>query len=126
MYVCPQHPPRPEYQSPFLRSAQFLFGHRYFDYLGNLMALGNLVTICVFLVLDADIRPEDRDDFVLGILNCVFILYYLLEMLLKVFALGLLGYLASPSNVFDGLLTIVLLVLEISTLAAYHFPHPGW
>lgn len=44
------------------------------------------------------------------ILNCVFILYYLLEMLLKVFALGLLGYLASPSNVFDGLLTIVLLV----------------
>lgn len=47
VYVCPQHPPRPEYQSPFLRSAQFLFGHRYFDYLGNLMALGNLVTICV-------------------------------------------------------------------------------
>uniref|UniRef100_A0A8D0MI59 Two pore channel protein 2 n=1 Tax=Sus scrofa TaxID=9823 RepID=A0A8D0MI59_PIG len=124
--VTKEHPPRPEYQSPFLRSAQFLFGHRYFDYLGNLMALGNLVTICVFLVLDADIRPEDRDDFVLGILNCVFILYYLLEMLLKVFALGLLGYLASPSNVFDGLLTIVLLVLEISTLAAYHFPHPGW
>uniref|UniRef100_A0A8D1SAN5 Two pore channel protein 2 n=1 Tax=Sus scrofa TaxID=9823 RepID=A0A8D1SAN5_PIG len=124
--VTKEHPPRPEYQSPFLRSAQFLFGHRYFDYLGNLMALGNLVTICVFLVLDADIRPEDRDDFVLGILNCVFILYYLLEMLLKVFALGLLGYLASPSNVFDGLLTIVLLVLEISTLAVYHFPHPGW
>ncbi|XP_047631006.1 two pore channel protein 2 isoform X5 [Phacochoerus africanus] len=124
--VTKEHPPRPEYQSPFLRSAQFLFGHRYFDYLGNLMALGNLVTICVFLVLDADIRPEDRDDFVLGILNCVFILYYVLEMLLKVFALGLLGYLASPSNVFDGLLTIVLLVLEISTLAVYHFPHPGW
>lgn len=34
----------------------------------------------------------------------------MLELLLKVFALGLPGYLASSSNVFDGLLTVVLLV----------------
>ena len=44
------------------------------------------------------------------ILNCIFILYYLLEMLLKVFSLGLQGYLSYSSNVFDGLLTIILLV----------------
>ncbi|XP_054294790.1 two pore channel protein 2 isoform X3 [Pongo pygmaeus] len=124
--VVKEHPPRPEYQSPFLQSAQFLFGHYYFDYLGNLIALANLVSICVFLVLYADVLPAERDDFVLGILNCVFIVYYLLEMLLKVFALGLRGYLSYPSNVFDGLLTIVLLVLEISTLAVYRLPHPGW
>uniref|UniRef100_A0A452SIY5 Two pore channel protein 2 n=1 Tax=Ursus americanus TaxID=9643 RepID=A0A452SIY5_URSAM len=124
--LCLEPPPRPEYPSPFLQRAQFLFSHRYFDYLGNFIALGNLVSISVFLVVDADMLPEDRDDFVLGILNCVFILYYLLELLLKVFALGLPGYLAYPSNVFDGLLTIVLLVLEISTLAVYRFPHPGW
>ncbi|XP_030667274.1 two pore calcium channel protein 2 isoform X6 [Nomascus leucogenys] len=108
--VVKEHPPRPEYQSPFLQSAQFLFGHYYFDYLGNLIALANLVSICVFLVLDADVLPAERDDFVLGILNCIFIVYYLLEMLLKVFALGLRGYLSYRSNVFDGLLTIVLLV----------------
>ncbi|XP_078197798.1 two pore channel protein 2 isoform X14 [Callithrix jacchus] len=124
--VVKEHPRRPTYQSPFLQSAQFLFGHYYFDYLGNLIALANLVSICVFLVLDADVLPAERDDFVLGILNCVFIVYYLLELLLKVFALGLRGYLSYPSNVFDGLLTIVLLVLEISTLAVYRLPHPGW
>lgn len=45
--MSPQHPPRPEYQSPFLRVAQFLFGHRYFDYLGNVIVLANLVSICV-------------------------------------------------------------------------------
>lgn len=44
------------------------------------------------------------------ILNCVFVLYYLAEMLLKVFALGLSGYLSYPSNVFDGLVTVILLV----------------
>nr|XP_034345539.1 two pore calcium channel protein 2 isoform X2 [Arvicanthis niloticus] len=80
----------------------------------------------VFLVLDSDLMPGERDDFVLGILDLVFILYYLLELLLKVFALGLRGYLSYHSNVFDGLLTVALLVLEISTLAVYRLPHSGW
>ncbi|XP_059119895.1 two pore channel protein 2 [Peromyscus eremicus] len=124
--VIKERPPKPQYQSPFLQSAQFLFSHCYFDYLGSLVALGNLVCICVFLVLDSDLMPGQRDDFVLGILNSVFILYYLLELLLKVFALGLRGYLSYPSNVFDGVLTIILLVLEISTLAVYRLPHSGW
>ncbi|XP_012580565.1 PREDICTED: two pore calcium channel protein 2 [Condylura cristata] len=122
----PQHPLRPEYRSPFLQTAQFLFSHLYFEYLGNVIALGNLVAICGFLVRDAEVPPADRDDFVLGVLNCGFVLYYLLEALLKVLALGPRGYLSYPSNLFDGLLTLVLLVLEVSTLAVYGFPHPGW
>ncbi|XP_051820181.1 two pore channel protein 2 isoform X2 [Antechinus flavipes] len=121
-----EHPPRPEYRSALLRRAQSVFGHRYFDYLGNLVALGNIASICMFLVVNADKLPSERDDFVLGVLNCFFILYYVLEMLLKVFALGPRGYGAFFSNIFDGFLTVILLVLEISTLAVYGFPHPGW
>ncbi|XP_052050273.1 two pore channel protein 2 [Apodemus sylvaticus] len=124
--VVKERPPKPQYQSPFLQTAQFIFSHPYFDYLGSLIALGNLLSICVFLVLDSDLLPGERDDFVLGILDCIFILYYLLELLFKVFSLGLRGYLSYHCNVFDGLLTIILLVLEISTLAVYQLPHSGW
>ncbi|XP_056657158.1 two pore channel protein 2 [Monodelphis domestica] len=121
-----EHPPWPEYRSRLLQRAQALFGHRYFDYLGNLVAFGNIISICVFLVRDADKLPSERDDSVLGVLNCFFILYYVLELLLKVAALGPRGYLSFPSNVFDGILTAVLLVLQISVLAVYHFPRLGW
>uniref|UniRef100_A0A8C2U552 Two pore segment channel 2 n=1 Tax=Coturnix japonica TaxID=93934 RepID=A0A8C2U552_COTJA len=121
-----QHPPSPEYQSHFMRKMQFAFGHPYFGYLGNIVALANIVSICVVLVLDADKQPSERDDFFLGTINCFFIIYYLMEMLLKIFAMGLKRYLSYPSNRFDGLLTTILLVLEIATFAEYGFPHPGW
>ncbi|XP_042532306.1 two pore calcium channel protein 2 isoform X1 [Dipodomys spectabilis] len=123
--VIKEHPPRPQYRTPLLRTAQFLFSHRYFDYLGNLVALGNLVSIGVFLVLDEDLLPTARNDFVLGVLNYVFLLYYVLELLLKVLALGPRGYLSYPSNVFDGVLTVLLLVLQISALAVYPLPQAG-
>uniref|UniRef100_A0A8B9ZCX9 Ion transport domain-containing protein n=1 Tax=Buteo japonicus TaxID=224669 RepID=A0A8B9ZCX9_9AVES len=104
-----QHPPSPEYQSNFMQKMQFAFGHAYFGYLGNVVALANIISICVVLVMDADKQPSERDDFFLGAINCFFILYYLLEMLLKILALGLKRYLSYPSNRFDGLLTVILL-----------------
>lgn len=65
--VVPEPPPRPQYQSPFLQCAQLIFSHSSFDHLGNLIALGNLLSICVFLALDSDLLPGERDDFVLGV-----------------------------------------------------------
>uniref|UniRef100_A0A8C9M7B3 Two pore segment channel 2 n=1 Tax=Panthera tigris altaica TaxID=74533 RepID=A0A8C9M7B3_PANTA len=69
--VIKERPPRPEYRSPFLRSAQFLFSHRYFDYLGNLIALGNLVSISVSVPLSSCGR---RSDFLLSSFCCIFFL----------------------------------------------------
>ncbi|KAM4722294.1 two pore channel protein 2 [Rhinophrynus dorsalis] len=121
-----QHPFPSDYRSRFLQVLQIIGSHRYFDYIGNVVALANLVSICVVLMIDAEKPSSDRDDFSLGAINCVFIFYYVLEMALKVFSLGFKGYLSYPSNIFDGLLTVILLVLEIATFALYKFPHPGW
>ncbi|KAG8548503.1 hypothetical protein GDO81_025188, partial [Engystomops pustulosus] len=121
-----QHPPQPVYQSRCLQVLQIIGSHRYFDYLGNVVALANLLSICVVLMVDAEKSGSDRDDFSLGAINFFFILYYVLEMALKVFSLGMKNYVSYPSNVFDGVLTVILTVLEVATLAIYKFPHPGW
>ncbi|XP_053305510.1 two pore channel protein 2 [Spea bombifrons] len=121
-----QHPPQPCYESRILQVAQIIGSHRYFDYLGNIVALANLLSICVILMIDAEKPGSERDDFSLGAINCFFILYYVLEMGLKIFSLGFKRYISYPSNIYDGLLTIILLVLEVATFALYRFPHPGW
>ncbi|XP_075044395.1 two pore channel protein 2 [Mixophyes fleayi] len=121
-----QHPPQPVYQSKFLQVLQIIGSHCYFDYLGNFVALANLLSICVVLMVDAEKSGGDRDDFALGVINCFFILYYVLEMTMKIFSLGFKNYISYPSNVFDGFLTIILLVLEVATFVQYSFPHPGW
>ncbi|XP_066043555.1 two pore channel protein 2 isoform X5 [Chamaea fasciata] len=64
-----QHPPSPEYQSHFVQKMQFAFGHPCFGYLGNVVALANIISMCVVLVMDADKQPSERDDFFLGILE---------------------------------------------------------
>lgn len=44
------------------------------------------------------------------IINLCFILYYLFEMCVKIFAFSWRGYLSYRNNVFDGFLTVLLLV----------------
>ncbi|XP_043938552.1 two pore calcium channel protein 2 [Protopterus annectens] len=124
--VVKEHPPKPEYQSSYMKKLQFVFSHPYIDFVGNIVVLINIICICVTLVLDADKAISDRDDYILGALNCFFILYYVLEMLLKILSVGLRGYISYRSNIFDGLLTLLLLALEIATFSLYKFPHPGW
>lgn len=57
-------------------------------------------------------------------INLTFIFYYLFEMCSKIFAFGWRGYLSYRNNIFDGFLTVLLLVtpLSVHTLAATSGP----
>uniref|UniRef100_A0AAZ3S1N1 Two pore channel protein 2 n=1 Tax=Oncorhynchus tshawytscha TaxID=74940 RepID=A0AAZ3S1N1_ONCTS len=121
-----QHPPKPEYNSPLLLKLQLVFSHYYVMIVGNAVALANVMCICTILVLDSEKSIAERDDYYMEVINCFFILYYLMEMSLKILAFGWRGYLSYRNNIFDGLLTFCLLVLQITIFATYRLPFPKW
>lgn len=47
------------------------------------------------------------------VINLCFILFYVFEMCMKIFAFGWKGYLSYKSNIFDGFLTVLLLVRAV-------------
>uniref|UniRef100_A0AAQ5XJN7 Ion transport domain-containing protein n=1 Tax=Amphiprion ocellaris TaxID=80972 RepID=A0AAQ5XJN7_AMPOC len=121
-----QHPPLPQYRSPALQRLQVIFSHYYLTVLGNAVALANVVCICTVLVLNSEKSTAERDSCVLEIINLCFILYYLFEMCVKIFAFGWLGYLSYRNNIFDGFLTILLLALQITIFITYRLPNSQW
>ncbi|XP_008300300.1 two pore calcium channel protein 2-like, partial [Stegastes partitus] len=121
-----EHPPLPQYRSPALQRLQVIFSHYYLTILGNAVALANVVCICTILVLNSEKSTAERDNFILEIINLCFILYYLFEMCVKIFAFGWIGYLSYRNNIFDGFLTILLLALQITIFITYRLPYSQW
>ncbi|XP_078077114.1 two pore channel protein 2 isoform X1 [Mustelus asterias] len=121
-----EYPPKPAYRSLFLQKLQTVFSHRFVDYVGNLMVALHVICIFVALVRDAETPISERSGFFSGIVNGSFVLYYILEMALKIFAFGIKGYCSYKSNLFDGLLTLILVILQLSSLIQYGLPHQGW
>ncbi|XP_069034062.1 two pore channel protein 2 [Embiotoca jacksoni] len=121
-----EHPPLPQYRSAALQRLQLVFSHYYLTILGNAVALANVVCICTVLVLNSEKSTAERDNYTLEIINLCFILYYLLEMCVKILAFGWRGYLSYRNNVFDGFLTVLLLVLQITIFITYRLPYSHW
>ncbi|XP_041639550.1 two pore calcium channel protein 2 [Cheilinus undulatus] len=121
-----EHPPLPQYNSPVLQRLQVVFSHYYLTILGNAVALANVMCICTVLVLNSEKTTAERDNYIMEIINLCFILYYLFEMCVKIFAFGWRGYLSYRNNVFDGFLTILLLALQITIYVTYKLPHSQW
>uniref|UniRef100_A0A7N6FGZ6 Ion transport domain-containing protein n=1 Tax=Anabas testudineus TaxID=64144 RepID=A0A7N6FGZ6_ANATE len=121
-----EHPPLPQYNSPVLQKLQVIFSHYYLTIIGNAVALANVMCICVSCIQ----ALVDMEYFTLPSSNCqiinlCFILYYLFEMCVKIFAFSWRGYLSYRNNIFDGFLTVLLLVLQITIFATYRFPYSG-
>ncbi|XP_036442423.1 two pore calcium channel protein 2 [Colossoma macropomum] len=118
-----EHPPSPEYSLPLLQWIQSTCSHYYLTVVGNVVALANVICICTVLVLDSEKIVSQRDDYYMEVINCAFILYYLLEMVLKLIAFGWRGYLSYKNNIFDGLFTVLLLVLQVAIFITYRISY---
>ncbi|XP_037344376.2 two pore channel protein 2 [Pungitius pungitius] len=121
-----EHPALPQYQSPVLQKLQVVFSHYFLTILGNAVALANVMCICTVLVLNAEKSTAERDNYMIEIINLCFILYYLFEVCVKIFAFGWKGYLSYRNNIFDCFLTVLLLVLQITIFVTYRLPFSQW
>ncbi|KAI7814083.1 two pore channel protein 2 [Triplophysa rosa] len=117
-----EHPPKPQYSFSLLQHIQRIYNHYTITVLGNVVALVNVLCICTILVLDSEKSASERDYYYVEIINCVFILYYLIEMSMKILAFGWRGYLSYRNNIFDGFLTFLLLAIQIAIFITYKIP----
>ncbi|KAK2869490.1 hypothetical protein Q7C36_001361 [Tachysurus vachellii] len=119
-----EHPPNPQYSSSILQSVQKVCSHYYLTVVGNVVALTNVICICTILVLDSEKTVIERNDYYMEVINWAFIIYYLIEMILKLIAFGWKGYLSYRNNVFDGFFTILLLILQVTIFVVFRITDP--
>ncbi|XP_077867256.1 two pore channel protein 2-like [Saccoglossus kowalevskii] len=99
-------------ENGFLRKIQYCIAHQYFNYFGNLVALANVICITVELGVQYE-KKLNYSASNLAVTNFVFVWYYVIEQVMKVWALGWRRYISSKSNLFDAAVTITLVVVEI-------------
>ncbi|XP_041355059.1 two pore calcium channel protein 2-like [Gigantopelta aegis] len=120
-----EHKERPVvrwFENPRLRMAQRVFLHRYFSYLGSVVALVNVLAISFELATQYDSSVGSSHS-ILRILNFGFVLYYVLEQIVKLWAAGWRRYVHEKSNIFDGIITLALAIGEIVSTAKYRIPY---
>ncbi|XP_014675897.1 PREDICTED: two pore calcium channel protein 2-like [Priapulus caudatus] len=118
-----ERPPKPSmklFMNPSLCKLQQLVAHDYFTYFGLMVAFANVVCITVELATKYDTLSSSNS--LLATLNLIFILYYLLEQLLKLTLIGWRHYCYERKNVFDLAVTALLVIIEIYDLAMYGLP----
>ncbi|XP_058257045.1 two pore channel protein 2 [Hemibagrus wyckioides] len=119
-----EHPPKPQYSSSILQWIQKVCSHYYLTVVGNVVALANVICICTILVLDSEKTVMERNDYYMEVINWAFIVYYLIEMILKLIAFGWRGYLSYRNNIFDGFFTLVLLILQVTIFVMFRITGP--
>lgn len=105
----------------WLRTLPF---HQYFEPVINLVLLGNLAAI--ILEIQAKISGQDAIFASWETWTLMFSAVYTIEMLLKMHAFGLAGYFDRPKNVFECLVTVVIVVAEVSVHMHNMATEWGW
>ena len=100
---------------------QYFIRHRFFRYFSYLV---NMVSV-VAITIELQIAYEDtlnRIDSRLAYYNLFFTLYFALEQILKITGHGLRGYFRSYSNIYECLITLSVLLLQVISIILYSSP----
>lgn len=106
---------------PVARLFQHVFQHQWFMYFGNLVTLANVVCITVKLVEAKSSALAVTSP--LYIWNMVFIMYYIADLFCKIWSQGWDLYLFSNANVYEGIITILIVIAESFHIMEFGFPH---
>lgn len=99
---------------------QLVVRHRYFMYFTHFVSVMHALFITVELIYDYDKNFAHHDsDLMIG--NFCFIIYYVLELIVKLLALGK-RYLKQLGNIYEGIVTLVLLGLMIMYIVRFGSP----
>lgn len=108
-------------ENRILRKVQIFVSNKLFDYTGDFVAAVNVLLVSVLLDYEQDTIWVNRNSH-LAIANLIFVLYYLFEQLLKLWAVGWQRYRSSLVNIYCGAITMFLVVIEIVHVSLYGSP----
>jgi len=103
---------------------QLVVRHSYFMYFTHFVCVIHTIFITVELIYKYDVNLAHHDS-ALMIGNFCFIIYYLIELVIKIFGLTIKGYLKQLGNIYEGVVTLVLMVLMIVYIFKFGSPIHG-
>ena len=116
------------YSNYALQWIQVIIRHPYFAYFTYTVSVVHVLLITIELQYNYDYalgKPDSR----IAYYNFFFVIYYVTEQIVKIVFLGRKQYLNSLGNIYEGLVTLTLLILEILVLSLTHSPfgsHQGF
>jgi two pore calcium channel protein 2 len=119
-YPLPKKPMMVSHAQPVIRTLQFIFQHHWFTMFGNMVTGSNV--ICITLELLQPMNKVLSVKSPMYVWNMIFIIYYVAELTLKIWAKGWAAYMWSKTNVYEGFITILIIIVEAFCILEFGFP----
>ena len=100
---------------------QLCIRHRFFNYFTYVISVVNVLLVTIELEIAYD-ESFTRVDSRLAYYNLFFVIYYIIEQILKLIGYGGRRYFKSIGNVYEGVVTCALFLLEFLVLVLYDSP----
>ncbi|XP_071942625.1 two pore channel protein 2-like [Antedon mediterranea] len=111
--------PKKIFRHSVLNKIQSCVSHQYFAYFGSFVAVVNV--FCITVEMGLTNKEKGIEDLV-SALNFIFIIYYVVELMLKIWMLGWQKYFSTILNIIDFLVVVSLFVVEIAYASSVKTP----